>query len=414
MGPAARVVVCAALVSFVGGGVATAGTAGAAAATPAARAARPASAGLEQSWTSATGTWAVVAMGHYDEPRNTFWQVLFRPAGSARWTLVTPPGVASNGGFSADGLPGSAGTSGTVTAGFQPSVSLTYSPIAQTSDDGKRWSAGTLPTGLLPVADAVADGAGGVVLALVRSKGGTLVRADGSLTIWKPVVTRRALDATAAGRDCGVEAFTAVAGAAGPRGSPELGASCATPGVVGLFHVSSGRWLLTAVRLRGLTGSTFTVLRLQGGASGTSAIVEARDGHGASLVALWRRGPSATWEASSPVRLQGTVLSTASTGGTAFLVVTGSGFHARGLLWIGAPRHAWRSLGPPPPGTQVVVAAPSAVEEAGALGSEAGPGELSALEVSGSDVRVWERAAGGAWRRTAQRFDVPIEYGSST
>jgi hypothetical protein len=347
-------------------------------------------------------------MGHLHSRANTFWQVFFRPPNSARWTLVTPPGVASNGGLSADGAPGTGAGPGTVTAGFEPSEDLRYSPIARTIDDGKKWTAGVLPAGLLPVADAVADGAAGVTYALVRSDGGALVGSDGSLTSWSAVVTRRALGATSAGRACGTGALTAVADPGGR--SPELGAACTSPGVVGLFHRSAGRWVATTLRGRLDARSTYRVLRLAAGAAGTSALVEAQRGDSASLVALWRAGPSAGWSASSPVRLHGAVLSTASDGATSLLVVTGRGTSARDLLWVGGPGTPWRSLGPPPAGTQAVASAPGV----GSTGGADVPGAVVALSVSGSDLTVWERGAEGRWTRTGQRLRVPVEYGSST
>ena len=382
------------------------------------RATAPPSAGLEQSWTGPAGTWAVVAMGHYGQRSNTFWQVLFRPVGKARWTLVTPPGVASNGGFSFAGLSETAGGVGSAAAGFQPSEGLTYSPVAVTDDDGKSWSAGTLPSALLAVADAVAESPAGVVYALVRPDGGTLVRSEGSLTTWKPVATRTTLAASAAGRGCDVTALTAVV-AGGAGSSPELGAACARRGVIGLFRETPAGWAATTVPLRGDARSTFTVLRLQRSSSGTSAIVEARDQQGASLVALWRRTPSSGWTGSPPVRLHGTVLATTSTGSTSLLVLTGRGFDAQRLLWVRGPGATWRSLGDLPRGTEEVTAAPGAAAEAVAAPASSGtgaggPGELSALVVSGSKVRVWQRTGGGGWHRTAQRFTVPIEYGSST
>jgi hypothetical protein len=380
------------------------GTAGA---VPAAAQPRPAVAGLQQSWTDAAGSWAVVAMGHLDQRQNTFWQVFFRPAGAARWTLVTPPGVASNGGFSAEGAAGSVGATGTVTAGFQPSRKLRYSPIARTSDNGKSWSAGTLAAGLLPVADAVAAVPGGAVIALVRPEGGSLVRSQGSLTAWKTVADRRALDRTA-GRSCGLDALTAVVYPVGTGAAIELGGACTSPDVVGLFHrLPSGQWASTGVRIGGAGHSTFTVLRLVSGPAGTSALLEARQGARASLVALWRNGPAAKWVPSRPVRLKGSVLSTTATGGS-LLVVTGAGARGRDVLWAAGPGSGWRPLGAPPGGTQVVTLAP------GAAPSSTGPGALSALSVAGSEVTVWERTGAGRWRRTAQRFHVPIQYGSST
>ena len=46
------------------------------------------------------GTWASVAMGQLDEPLNTFWQLLYRPAGGTRWSnQVEATVVATNGGI---------------------------------------------------------------------------------------------------------------------------------------------------------------------------------------------------------------------------------------------------------------------------------------------------------------------------
>lgn len=394
----------------------------------------PATAALEQSWTNGAGTWAVVAMGHLHQVRNTFWQVFFRPAGKVRWTLVTPPGVASNGGFAAAATDVSNGP-GVVTAGFEPSRKLEYSPIARTSNDGKSWVAGTLPSALLPVADAVVTAPGGTVFALVRAGGGTLLRSKGSLTSWVTVARRGAFSAALAARSCGVATLTAVAAPAAGGPSVELGTSCTKEGVVGLFHRSrSGEWASTSVRVPGSARDELTVVRLECGARGTSALVEARRSNGAkgaSLVALWRSGPTASWTTSSPMPLHGSVLSTATFGRGSFLVVTGRGVHAGNLLWSGGPGTSWRSLGAPPAGTQAVSAGPGAAPAAASPAASAsssggsaassssqdgasGPGVLSALAVSGSVVTVWQRSAAGAWTRTAQRLRIPIEYGSST
>lgn len=387
-------------------------------AAPGSGRAEPVSAGLEQSWTSADGTWAVVAMGHLHQQQNTFWQVLFRRAGAARWTLVTPPGAASNGGFSAGGAAGGASSRAVVTAGFQPTRKLRYSPIARTGDDGKTWTAGTLEGALVPAADAVAGTGAGSVLALVRSAGGTLVRSEGSLTKWKPVTDLHDLG-SAAGHACGVAALTAVAVPATAGLPAELGTACAAPGEVGLFHESeTGTWAATAVRLpargRARYSARYAVLRLSSAPHGTTALVEATRHDDAFLVVLRRVGPAAPWTASSPVRLHGSVLSTASLGDTSLLVVTGVGFRAYDVLFDAGPGSGWRSLGAPPAGTQVVTSAPSATStSAMSTAASVGPGSLDAVSVSGSEVTVWRRVA-ARWRRTSQRFRVPIEYGSST
>ena len=356
----------------------------------------------------------MVALGHLTQRDNTFWQIVLRAPGAARWRLVTPPGVASNGGFSAETTQGAAGAPGVVTAGFQPSQYLRYSPIASTSDGGKTWAAGTLAAGLLPVADAVAGAPGGAVLALVRAEGGSLEVSKTSLTAWRVLVTRSALGATDAGRSCGVLALSAVAAAPAGSSSPELGAACSAPGVVGLFHLSSRRWVATRVRAPAGAGATLTVLRLVTGPTGTSALVEARRPRGASLLDLWRSGPKARWAATKEVRLRGSVVSTAVLGPRSLVVGTGRGLRVQDLLWTGGPSTAWRSLGAPPAGTQVVALAPgAALPPPGAAPSkDAGP--LSALVVSGSEVTVWQRSSTGRWTPTSERLHVPVEYGTST
>ena len=46
------------------------------------------------------GTWATVAMGDLGQPLNTFWQLLFRPAGTNSWSdRVEATAVATNGGL---------------------------------------------------------------------------------------------------------------------------------------------------------------------------------------------------------------------------------------------------------------------------------------------------------------------------
>lgn len=369
---------------------------------PAGRAAS--ASGLVRTWETPEGAWAVVAMGHLGTASDTFWQVLFRPHGSTRWTLVTPPGVASNGGLSAAPSPG---PTGPLVVGFEPSALLAYSPVARTTDEGRAWSAGVLPSGLLDVADALAAGEGGGVLALVRSSGGTLLRSEGSLTRWAPVVTEHRLAASAAGRACGVMGLSAVAESGGV---PELGADCSVRGVVGLFSDESGTWTATGPRIPSEAGRTMDVLRLTGGPGGTESLVEARSRAGAWLVAMWREGTSSPWSFSAPVRIDGRVLAAGSGEGQAMDVVTGRGWRATGLLSVTGPGARWRSLGAPPDGTEVVVDGSGG---SGAAGGASGSGTV-ALAVSGSTLSVLRSdPATGRWQRTS-RVHVPIEYGSST
>jgi hypothetical protein len=85
---------------------------------------------LTSSSAGPTSTWATMALGHLDDPVNTFWQLFVLTGGSPRWELSTPPGVASNGGLVASV------TADTVLAGFEPSQDLLFSPLAQSTDQG--------------------------------------------------------------------------------------------------------------------------------------------------------------------------------------------------------------------------------------------------------------------------------------
>ena len=90
-------------------------------------------------------------MGGPAASHDNFWQLFVRPAGTSKWHLVTPPGVASNGGLVIAGL-----GAGPVVAGFRPSQDLSYSPLATTHDNGTAWTPGLLDAGLADVPDALA------------------------------------------------------------------------------------------------------------------------------------------------------------------------------------------------------------------------------------------------------------------
>src|SRR5579863_5486555 len=89
---------------------------------------------LSTSLVTPQGTWAVAVMGGSAATDNNFWQLFVRPAGASRWSLVTPQGVADNGGLVAGGA------SGSVTVGFRPSQDLTFSPLATSTDAGRKWA----------------------------------------------------------------------------------------------------------------------------------------------------------------------------------------------------------------------------------------------------------------------------------
>lgn len=168
---------------------------------------------LATSLSTAAATWAVAVMGGSASSHNNFWQLFERPSGSSRWKLVTPPGVADNGGLVLAGT----GSRSVITA-FRPSQYLTYAPLAFTRDGGAAWAeAGPLDGALADSPDALAASPGtGRLLALLTA--GAAETSVPGYTRWTTLVTRRTLAKTAA---------CAAAWAPSPqRRSPPPGSRC--------------------------------------------------------------------------------------------------------------------------------------------------------------------------------------------
>jgi hypothetical protein len=319
--------------------------------------AAPYTAPLTTSLVTGQGSWAILDMGGDQH----FWQVFFRPADRATWSLVTPPGVADNGGLV------SAGTDRTLLVGFRPSADLAFSPLASTADAGHSWAPDVLGARLAAVPDALAAGPGGQQAALLTD--GTIrTGADGRS--WAR--TSDDLATSAAARQCGVLAVSALS--FWPGRGLVAGASCARPGVAGVFTEAGGGWRAAGPALPArYGGARVTTLRLGGG----SALLLA----GGDLLASWP-GLSAPLPAGP--------------GG-----VLASGFGPGGEIWVLlaggraariSPNGEWQSVPRVPSGTTALA------------GHEA-------LAVSGSVLTVW-RLAGSAWAK-APVLTVPINNGSS-
>jgi hypothetical protein len=350
---------------------------------------------LTSSSTGPTFTWATMALGHLDDPLNTFWELFALPGGSARWELSTPPGVASNGGVVASAV------GSTVLAGFEPSHGLLFSPLAQSADQGTTWSAGVLAHGLAPVPDSLATTGSGPAVALLRTADGTVVTTDQDLSAWTTMVTARGLAGLPAAATCSVRQLTAVEVGADPR-SALVGAICARGGRTGLFERSGDGWTSVGPALPGISKGPTETVRLVATSAGITALVAAGSGVATSLYALWSGDGSSTWAVSTALPVTGSTL--ISTGVTAEggLVVAASrtnGGHgpAEWAATIGPSTTRWQTLRPPPPGTSAVVATPT--------------GSFDALLGHDSTLTVDSLGAEG-WTRT-QTLGVPIQYGSS-
>jgi hypothetical protein len=347
---------------------------------------------LNVSFAISGASYAIVPMGDLSQPLNTFWQMLMLRPKDASWALITPPGVADNGGLVI------ASSRTTIEAGFVPSAALAFSPIVATPVAAIRWHAlGLLPAAFSAVPDSFA-GAPGKRYALVATGGGKVVVGSPTRAAWRQVLDIRQLSSTAAGQTCGVVRLSAIATA------PDLfvGASCTRP-VAGVFSLRAGRWSLASIRLPSAfsSGST-SVLRLIGTTGRTTGLTALISGGPAddTLAAAWSYRETSNWMVSPPLDL----------GHGAHLVATGFGPQGQQVvLWrtsvgqmrsavIANPRRPWLVTPVPPTGTEALVA---------------GPGWLEALAVDSTSLTVWRTVPPARAWSLVQRMHVPIVLGSS-
>ena len=371
--------------------VAGCGSAGPSTSGPAAEAPPGGAPFLATSLATGAGTWATAVMGGSVASHNNFWQLFVRPAGTTQWKLVTPPGVADNGGL----VVADAGGQSLIT-GFRPSQYLTYTPLVATRDGGQAWSpAGPLDAAVANVPDALAVAPGtGQLLALLTGGAAKLAAAPG-YTSWTALTTERAIAATAPGRRCGLRGLTAAAFT--PSGMPLLGGSCSRPGTAGIFADRNGTWQSAGPPLPAmLARRAIAVVRLTRTANRTTALLKAGNGPAASLLTAWSADNGSHWALSQPLPLNGAKLSSTSFGPAGGAVIVLSGNRARAITGPGA---AWRPLPALPPGTATLALGPA--------------DRFDALAIHGNRLTVWQFSPGAPAWHTSQAMIVPIQYGSS-
>ncbi len=295
---------------------------------------------LATSFATQGKAWAIVAMGHLDDPVDTFWQLLVRPTGSSRWQLATPPGVASNGGLVASIIPPAM-----VTAGFEPSIDLHFSPLAQQSGPAAAWSPGVLPGGLALTPDALAASSAHRYLALLSAGGGRVVASTGDLSTWSTVTSIRGLAVVPAASACGITTLTAVAFGAG--GADLVGAACARGSRAGIFESVGGSWQAIGPAVPGPPEPT-RVLRLVDTPAGISALVSSDTAGSRTLYALFNADGSRTWTVSGALRLdRAAITSTGVTPAGGLIVTTGGADGERSASFVGPSGRGWQPLARP-------------------------------------------------------------------
>lgn len=342
--------------------------------------------------TTPGGSWAVAVAGGPASSHNNFWQLLSRPATSRTWRLVTPPGVASNGGLVIAPAGGQA-----LTAAFRPSQNLAFTPLAVTTSLGRRWAPGVLDADLdrTPAALA-ADPATGRMLALLAN--GTVEQSQDHGATWVSLTSYQAIRATRPGRACRLRNLTGVAFT--PAGLPLVGGACARPGAVPIFALTGPAWQAAGPATpRPAARQPVTVLTMTTTAAGrTLALLQAGTGAGRTLTAAWSAGGNAPgrWVLSPPQPLRGRNVLSVSAGSAGAVAAVLSG---RAGLAETRPGGAWQPLQRLPPGTQALAIGPGTA--------------IQAIAPANSAITIWATShPGGPWTQF-QQMAIPIQYGSS-
>ena len=356
------------------------GTAGAATPAP-----------LPSAVATAAGSWVVLPMGELSDQTNTFWQVLHAAPGSPRWTVVTPQGVADNGGLVV------AASERLTVVGFLPSRLLRYSPLSATSDDGRTWNPVFLPGGVTARPDALAYGEGrsGIGLAVV---GTTVLTGGPLLSSWSPLVSLDRLRRVSP--SCGGTAIDAVT--VGQAGSPFVATGCGRGGRVGVFVDEGGSWTQAGTTIGGrFANSSTSVLRLQSTPSLLTGLVEATKSGRNALIGLWQNS-TGHWTASSSLALSrdASILATSVGQSGALVAVVGS--RSAPSAYDVVPGGRWTRLPAPPLGT--VALGPMALASAPTL---------DAFAVDGTELSVYALSPSGARWVKSQTTQVSLAYGSS-
>ncbi|MFZ0667250.1 MAG: hypothetical protein WAM97_15970 [Acidimicrobiales bacterium] len=346
------------------------------------------------SFTTDAGSWAIVPMGDLNDPFNTFWQAFFRTSPQSAWRLVTPPGVADNGGLSVET---NGAQSDQVSIVFGPTNLLKFSPVATTGDNGANWSGGVVPFGTASSPDVFAQGTvtNGEVAAL--HSGGTVVEA-GSLSgsQWSAVVYAKQIDDSDAGRPCGVGSITTLSG------SPDdlfIGSSCNDRGVVGIFNYRSGGSIERIAPGLPSSDGSFSVLRLSATTAGLFALIDGKLKTENRLLALWMPSGGHDWAISPGLDITPhSRLVYAGIGSAGSAMIETQTNTGEDQAFSSTTGGVWMRLPTLPAGTQGL--------------SESPDGQIDALCIHASIFDDW-RLEGSTWLQV-QHLDVPIQYGSSS
>ena len=350
---------------------------------------------LATSIQTSEGTWATVAMGHLDDPLNSFWQLLYRPGQASSWSnQVEATATATNGGL----VLADRGKSQLIVA-IRPSNYLHFTPIIATSDAGASWSNGLIDSTITAGASALAASPDGEAGAIVTSRGTSeLIASAAGLSSWRVRATASALSARRFGRSCAPTRLTAVAF----LGSKLIvGGSCSRAGGTAIYLFGQSQWRMAGPRLTdGRTSPRATVLGFEPAGQGLVALIGLSDGSGSSLVAT-STATGNRWDSSDHLTIpKGTkFLSYGPTADGGIFVLLQSADGDEHLYQTDGPDRGWRLLPSPPAATATV--------------AYVGGSSIEALAVHDTVLTVWNLDSFGTWH-LIQTMHVPIQFGSSS
>jgi hypothetical protein len=374
------------------GSVAACGSSAASSASAGADGVASGTASMATSIATSADDWAVVPMSAHP----AFWEVFERAANSGTWRLVTPPGVADNG-----GLVASAGAATSLTIAVRPSQDLLFSPLAATADGGASWSTGG-PINAAVAASPGAFAADGSYLATLLT-GGTIETSSDAGATWSTLAKPGAIAASPAAKGCG-GAVRVTSVSFGITSSEVLaGGTCGTTGTTAIFSYSRGTgWQRQTLPVAG------PLVRLGGG----TALVEGKAGL-AELAYGFR------WYAYAPLSGETPVLTPGDWDASAALPasgpVTASGTLPAGGAWVLLSGGRAATIDGPSPTTTTAkwTLLPAVPAQTTVLA--AGPGgAVDALAASGTTLTVWRLASGSTGWSKFQAINVPIQAGSSS
>jgi hypothetical protein len=360
---------------------------------------------MATSVSTSADTWAVLPMA----ANPAFWEVFVRSGNSPAWKLVTPPGVADNG-----GLVVSAGGASSLSVAFRPSEDLLFSPLAATANGGTSWSAGP-PLEAAVAASPGAFAADGAKLVALLTDGAVETSPDAGAT-WSVIAKPGAIAAAAAGKGCGgaVRVTSVSFGLATISvNSPSTiatttnvlaGGTCGTSGAAALFAYSPGTgWQRVSLPASGQLVRLSGAMALVQGKSGLSALwrgvgaygYSSANGSGKSLSPSTPQPAPTNWSTSVALPASGQVIASGTLSGNGAWVLLPGGRAAT----IGGPGQQWTLLPPVPAKTTVLAAGPD--------------GATDALAVSGTRLIVWRLAPKATVWQQAAVISVPIQFGSS-